>query len=164
MSKSYQIDVIKAKKAKKRYDFFVDDQVIASVDYPKRYEKKAVLGTPDRQWEIHRKGWWKPSIEIVSAQSPYTKWSLPQSWRHTVSLRADDNRAFVMKQRSFWSGSLIWVNDKDETVIEIKPYRWSYSNRGTITITDKNDTNLIFLALIGWFLFQTAREDAAAAI
>ena len=157
------IEVIKSKEAKKRFEFLVNDQYIASIDYPKRFQKKAVLSSGNQQWHIERKGLWKHSIIIAADQSPYTKWTVTQNWKGQISIKTDDNRQFHLKKKGFWKPIWHWFNEKEESMVEVQPCGgWPKRKRGTITIHNSNDTTLTFLALIGWFVSLTAQEDAAA--
>ena len=158
------IEVIKSKEAKKRFEFLVNDQPFGSIDYPKRFQKKAILSADNQQWQIERKGWWKHTIEIAADQSPYTKLTAIQNWKGQISIRADDNRQFHLKKKGFWKPVWHWFNEKEESVVELNPcIGWPKRKRGTITIHNSNDPILTFLALIGWFVSLTAQEDAAAA-
>ena len=58
------IEITKVKDAKKRYDFFLNGEKIASLDYPKRFSKAAIMQAGDKQWNISRKGWWIHWLEI----------------------------------------------------------------------------------------------------
>lgn len=158
------IDVIKSKEAKKRFDFLENGISIATVNYPKRFQKKAILQAGNNQWNIQRTGWWKHSIEIIAAQSPYTKWTLPQNWKGSVSIRMDDNRQFNLKKKGFWKAAWFWINEKEEVAVEIKTHSWPNKKRGSITINNKADAALLLLAQIGWFIVLSAEEDAAAAV
>jgi len=158
------IEVIKSKEAKKRFEFLVNDQPVGSIDYPKKFQKKAILSAGNHQWKIERKGWWKHTIEIAADQSPYTKLTAIQNWKGQISIRSDDNRQFHLKKKGFWKPVWHWLNEKEESVVELHPcIGWPKRKRGTITIHNSNDTILTFLALIGWFVSLTAQEDAAAA-
>ena len=158
------IEVIKSKEGKKRFEFLENDQTFASIDYPKRFQKKATLSAGNQKWEIQRRGWWKHTIEIAADQSPYTKLSAIQNWKGQMFIRTDDNRQFYLKKKGFWKPAWHWLNEKEEPVVEINPcVGWPKRKRGTITIHNSNDTNLTFLALIGWFVSLTAQEDAATA-
>jgi len=157
------IEVIKSKEAKKRFEFLENDQPVAGIDYPKRFQKKATLSAGNQQWQIQRKGWWKHTIEIASDQSPYTKWSVIQNWKGQISIRTDDNRQFHLKKKGFWKPVWHWINEKEESLVEVQLcVGWPKRKRGTITIHNSNDTNLTFLALIGWFIALSQQEDAAA--
>ena len=157
------IEVIKSKEAKKRFEFLVNDQSVASIDYPKRFQKKAVLSAGNRQWQIQRTGFWKHTIEIAADQSPYSKVAAIQNWKGQISIRTDDNRQFHLKKKGFWKPAWHWLNEKEESVVELNPcVGWPKRKRGTITIHNSNDTTLTLLALIGWFVALTAQEDAAA--
>ena len=158
-----QIEVIKSKEAKKRFEFLANNKSIATVEYPKRFAKKAVLSVGNQQWQIQRKGWWKHSLEIAAEQSPYSKWTLNQNWKGNVSIRTNDNRQFHLKKKGFWKQYWNWYNEKEESMVEVHSCGgWPKRKRGTVTIQDSSDTNLIFLALIGWFVALNAQEDAAA--
>ena len=157
------IEVIKSKDAKKQFVFLVNEQPFAFIDYPKRFQKRAILTAGNQNWQILRKGWWKHTIEIASDQSPYTKWSVVQNWKGQISLRSDDNRQFHLKKKGFWKPVWHWFNEKEESLVEIAPcVGWPKRRKGTITIHDSDDKVLTFLALIGWFVALTAQEDAAA--
>lgn len=162
MATTQVIDVIKSKDAKKRYEFLVNDQSIATIDYPKRFEKKATLSAGSNQWHIARKGWWRHTIEITAEQSPFSKWALVQNWRGCVTIRTDDNRQFHLKRKGFLKFKWVWLTDKEETVVEIQTHGWPKRKRGTISIHNPSDTILLFLVLTGWFIVLTSEEDAAA--
>lgn len=157
------IEVIKSKEAKKRFEFLVNERRVASIDYPKRFHKNALITADNLSWHIQRKGWWKHTIEIAADQSPYSKWALIQNWKGQLSIRTDDNRQFHLKKRGFWKTTWFWLNEKEEAQVEVHSCGgWPKRKRGTITIHKPTDTILIFLALIGWFVALTAQEDAAA--
>ena len=164
MPTNQSIEIIRSKEAKRRYDFLVNDICIASVDYPKRFAKRAMLKNSNGQWTIARKGWFKHVLEIASDQSPYTKWSLPQNWRAKTTIRTEDNRLFTFQRKNFWKCSWYWVNEKEEKVIEIKSNKWPSKKRGTIMLLNAADMALLFLAQIGWFIVLNEQDDAAVAV
>lgn len=163
MSTPAIIEIIKSKDARKRYDFLLDGKVIAFVDFPNRWVKAATAQAGDLQWKISRKGWWKHNIEVSAEQSPYSKWNVPLGWRGTISIRTDDNKQFHLKKRGFWNTSWGWMNEQNETVVELKLNVWPSRKQGTITLSNTANNSLIWLALVGCFISICAREDARAA-
>ena len=157
------IEIIKSKDAKKRYDFLLDGKVIAFLDFPNRWVKAAMAQAGDLQWQIRRKGWWKHTIEISAGQSPYSKWNAAMGWRGNISIRTDDNKQFHLKRKGFWNNSWIWINEQNETVVELKLNVWSWRKQGIITLNNTANTSLIWLSLVGWFIAICAREDGRAA-
>lgn len=157
------IEIIKSKDAKKRYDFILHGKIVAFVDFPNRWAKAAMAQAGDLQWKITRKGWWKHTIEISSEQSPYSKWKAEMGWRRTLNIRTDDNKQFHLKRKGFWNTSWVWINEQNETVVELQLNVWPSRKRGIITLNDTANTSLTWLSLVGWFIAVCAREDARAA-
>lgn len=157
------IEIIKSKDAKKRYDFLLEGKVIAFLDFPNRWAKAAIAQAGDLQWKITRKGWWKHTIEISAEQSPYSKWNAAMGWRGTISIRTEDNKQFHLKRKGFWNTSWVWMNEQNETVVELQFNVWLSRKRGLITLNNTANSSLIWLSLVGWFIAICAREDARAA-
>ncbi|MFM9910280.1 MAG: hypothetical protein ACKVOW_13075, partial [Chitinophagaceae bacterium] len=149
---------------KKRFDFIEKDQPIANTNYPKRFQKKALITSGNYQWDIQRTGWWKHVLEISAQQTPYNKWSLPINWRGNLAIRTEDNRQFRFKRKGFWKTAWVWLNEKEEEVMEIKICQWPKKKRGSVISNHFSDVrDLLFLAQIGWFVALAAIEDSAAA-
>ena len=156
-------DVVKVKKAKKRYEFLSDDKIVGQLDFPKRYSKAALASAGDNKWQIRRTGWWKTYLEIESQQSPYTKWKVNQNWKGGLSIRTDDNKTYSLCRKGFWRTSWVWTNEKNEPVIEMRHCSWPSKKTSSITFAKIPDQHLVLLALAGWFVLICAQDEAAAA-
>jgi hypothetical protein len=162
MNEGIKLEVLKSPNAKKRYDLMEGDMLIASLNYPKRFTKSASVEIGNKRWLISRSGFWKHHYEIISEQSPYSKWKLDKNWRGLVSLRMEDNRQFNLRKKGFWKTTWIWVNENEEPVIELQSCGWPQKKRGIITVFSRPDEATIWLCTIGWFMLLCAEEDAAA--
>ena len=87
-------EVLKVKNAKKCFEFLSDGQPIADIDFPKKWHKAATLQANGNKWQVSRKGWWNTYYELISEQSPYTKWKVAISWRGVLTIRNDQNKLY----------------------------------------------------------------------
>lgn len=159
---SNTLEIRKKKDAKKHYEFYENDKLVATLDYPRRFKKSAIITAGNKQWTIARTGFWKAFYEIEASQSPYSKWKAQQGWRTPLLLRSDDNRQFRFRQTSFWMSKWSWLNEKDEPVIEFRISSWPSKKPNTVAFLQTKDSTMLWFALIGYFLVLCAQEDAAA--
>jgi hypothetical protein len=150
MNTPIQIQVRKPEFFKRRYEFFVDEKVVAVLEYERSFGKKAVATIDNKKWVFKRVGFWKPYLEVTAEQSPYTKTRLDYNWKFKTQFNGDDNRNYFLKQTSHFRNTWAWLDENKNAVIEIKSKQLSRSRRGSIMLYKPENKELYLLMLIGW--------------
>jgi hypothetical protein len=156
-----EIQIRKPHTFKRHFEFWQNNELVAVLDYPKRFTNAATISIKDNQWKVKTTGFWKKYIEIAAEQSPYTKNRLELKWSYKLSFSFDSRQTYHLKSVGFWKRTWAWHDDQQKVILEIKSNQWSKSNRGKITLHQPLSVNLYFLMLLGWFQLLTYEEHSA---
>lgn len=159
-----QIQVKKPGTFIRQYEFWLQEERIAILDYPKRFTNAATISIKDNQWKIKTVGFWKTHIEITAEQSPYTKSRLDMKWTYKLSFSFDNRQVYHFKPTGFWKNVWTWFDDKNNPVIEIRSNQLSNKSRGKITLHQPASKNLYFLMMLGWFQLLTYEAHTSAGV
>lgn len=153
------IQVRKTSLLKRRYEFCLDEQVIAGLYYEKSYSYKATAVAGNREWQISRNGFWKSFLDISSEQSPYTKLHLPYRGNYELTVSNEDGRQYFLKRTGIFKETWTWFDERKEPVIELRSNKLSHKKRGQVLLHQQPKESFYLLMLIGWFLI-VRYEDA----
>jgi hypothetical protein len=163
MNTPLQIQVRKPDFFKRRYEFCIDEKVVAVLEYEKSFGRKAIATIDNRRWIFNRVGFWKPYLEITAEQSPYTKTHLNYSWNFKTEFRAGDGKNYFLKQTSYFRSGWTWLDENKTPVIEIRSKQLSRSKRGIIVLHQPENKELYLMMLIGWGQIIKSEDNAASA-
>lgn len=156
------VTIERVKGHKKRYEVNISGQRLV-LDFPTRYKMNANFTIGSKSFSIKRTGWWKRFINIEANQSPYTKWSIPQSWSGGEEIRYEDNRVYKLKKSGIFSCKWHWFNERGEPVIEYAENQWSFHPKARVSILIEPNETSLWLVAVGWFIMLCRRQDSAAA-
>lgn len=162
VSVSSSVQVRKPHAFKRRYEFWQNDQLVAVLEYEKRFSCDAVISIGDHKWKIKTAGFWKKSIELTAEQSPYTKTRIAYCWNFRLSFPAENNHTYNFKPIGFWKRSWAWYDENDNPVVEMKTNQFSRKNRGQITLHQPPSNNGYLLMMLGWYQLLAYEQHSAA--
>ena len=163
MNTPIQIQVRKPDFFIRRYEFCIDEKIVAVLEYEKSFGRRAVAIIDNKKWVFNRVGFWKPYLEITAEQSPYTKTRLDYNWKFKTQFRADSGRNYFLTQTSFFKSTWTWFDENNTPVIEIKSKQLSRSSRGIIVLHQPENKEHYLMMLIGWGQIVKSEDNAAAA-
>lgn len=145
-----EITVKQPRVFKRHYEFWLNEKQIGTLNYSGTWNNDAELKFNDQKWTLKLSGFWKKTMELTAAQSPYTKYQIPFKWSYKLTLPLNTRDNYLFTTKGFWKRSWVWLTGNN-TVIEMKSNGWSLKNRGTIQLFQPPTNEMLLLAVLGWY-------------
>src|SRR5688572_11659834 len=127
-----EIVVKKPNSFKRHYEFWLNNQQVAKLEYLKLWGDGAEIRVNDQRWTLKTSGFWKKTIELAAGQSPYTKLQIPFKWSYKMSVSPNNRDTYSILPKGFWKRRWVWEDAQHNEIIELKSNAFSKKNRGAI--------------------------------
>ena len=160
---SVDIDIKKPGFFRRRYEFFNNDNLLASLEFKSAFNYRAIISIGNKQWQIRAYGFWNRFLEISTDQSPFTKLHLEFGWKRKLQYKDGRNNQYFFKRTRAWKSNWAWLDEKGNPVIEMRSNQLSCRNRGHVLLSQQGNEDMYLMILIGWYQLMMYESQAAAA-
>ncbi|MBS3945786.1 MAG: hypothetical protein KGZ42_09835 [Melioribacter sp.] len=147
---------------KRDYELKCEEEIIASINYPKWYGSDFEIAWGNKKWFVYRPSFWKNAIEIkeASKQLPFASYK-KKGFKSggIVSLPMGEELKIFFK---FFKGSYGIQNSAEECLVLIKD-KFSWNDRTEFYIQKRSELldKYPWMILLAWYVSSQQRSGGA---
>jgi hypothetical protein len=158
-----QLIVVKPHWLKRGLQLLDGNQRVGKIDFTSGFRMDAVATMLDQRWKITQSGFWKPYLQFIAWDQPFTKVKIHPNFSGKLEWKGSDGKTYVFRKIKWWKNTWAWYDKNENAVIEIRPDHSLTNKQAYVTINNKNSEDFRLMTLIGIFIFNMQKARAAGA-